>query len=106
LKKKIAVGPAGRAGLRVLARLKFLRGTPVDPFGRTRVRRVERALARYFTQWVEDIAESLTVDGYALATEAAEAALLVKGYEGIKLASVERYRDRLNALGISAPELP
>ncbi|MBU2960397.1 indolepyruvate ferredoxin oxidoreductase family protein [Citreicella sp. C3M06] len=40
----------------LLARLKFLRGTPLDPFGRTAERRMERAL---ITQYEQDMAEAL-----------------------------------------------
>ena len=50
---KRAFGAWMRLGFAVLARLKFLRGTPFDPFGHTAERRAERAL---ITQYEADIA--------------------------------------------------
>ena len=41
---KISLGPWFRPGFRLLAAGRRLRGTPWDPFGRTQVRRTERAL--------------------------------------------------------------
>jgi indolepyruvate ferredoxin oxidoreductase len=104
LPKKIAVGPVGGLGLRALARLRFVRGTPFDPFGRTRVRRLERALAEQFTTLAEQMAASLSPGLYDNAVEIARAPLLVRGYEDIKLASVERYRARLAELGVPASQ--
>ncbi|MEL6807423.1 MAG: indolepyruvate ferredoxin oxidoreductase family protein [Pseudomonadota bacterium] len=49
-------GPAIVRNFRILARLKGLRGTPLDPFGRTEERRMERALIR---QYEADMAEVL-----------------------------------------------
>jgi indolepyruvate ferredoxin oxidoreductase len=42
--EKVALGRWARPGLRALARGKRLRGTPLDPFGHTEVRRLERQL--------------------------------------------------------------
>jgi indolepyruvate ferredoxin oxidoreductase len=41
----------------------------------------------------------LTAEGYDTAVAAAGAADLVRGYEGVKLAAVRRYRARLAELG-------
>ncbi|MEO0378814.1 MAG: indolepyruvate ferredoxin oxidoreductase family protein [Pseudomonadota bacterium] len=49
-------GPSMMRNFRILARLKGLRGTPLDPFGRTEERRMERALIR---QYEADMAEVL-----------------------------------------------
>jgi indolepyruvate ferredoxin oxidoreductase len=103
LRHKLALGPAWRPLLVLLARLRFLRGTPFDPFGYAHVRRVERALAREYETLVTQLTLALDADGYAYAVEAAGAIELVCGYEAIKLASIDRYRARLGELGVAAP---
>ncbi|GEL20668.1 indolepyruvate ferredoxin oxidoreductase family protein [Pseudonocardia asaccharolytica] len=97
---KIAFGPWLRPVLKALARGKVLRGTPFDPFGRTAVRKLERLLAAEYRALMLRLAASLTAETYATALAAAQAADLVRGYEDIKLAGVERYRARLAALGV------
>ncbi|SFL30828.1 indolepyruvate ferredoxin oxidoreductase family protein [Geodermatophilus ruber] len=100
LDRKIALGPAFRPALRVLARAKRLRGTPLDPFGFARIRRIERALAAEYTGTIDRLAAQLDADSYDTAVAVAEAAELVRGYEGVKLASVERYRQHRAELGV------
>jgi indolepyruvate ferredoxin oxidoreductase len=51
----------------VLARLKFLRGTALDPFGRTVERRTERALVRDYEAMLDEILAKLTPDNHHLA---------------------------------------
>ena len=41
-------GPSMMRNFRILARLKSLRGTPLDPFGRTAERKMERALIKQY----------------------------------------------------------
>ena len=90
-----------RPVLRTLARGRVLRGTPFDPFGRTEVRRLERELRDSYRAMVLRLAAGLTAESYGTAVAAAEAADLVRGYEEVKLAAVERYRARLAELGVS-----
>jgi indolepyruvate ferredoxin oxidoreductase len=104
LKRKLHLGASSAqpllAGLRAARRL---RGTRLDPFGRTAMRRLERELV--------DEHRALARDGLARMTPANQdqiAALvaladLVRGYEDIKLANVARYRsaaaEAIRALG-------
>ena len=91
--RKIALGAAwARPALQALARGKGLRGTPLDPFGRTAIRRLERELRDDYRAMVLRLAADLTADTYPTAVAAAEAADLVRGYEDVKLAGVQRYR--------------
>lgn len=99
--RKIALGPAWRPVLRALAKGKVLRGTPLDPFGHTEVRRTERVLAREYRGMVTGLANRLSPQSYETAVAAASAAELVRGYEGVKLAGVARYRERLAELGVT-----
>jgi indolepyruvate ferredoxin oxidoreductase len=98
--RKIALGAWARPALQTLARGKGLRGTPLDPFGRTAIRRLERALRDEYRAMVLRLATGLTADSYPTAVAAAAAAELVRGYEEVKLAGVARYRARLAELGV------
>jgi indolepyruvate ferredoxin oxidoreductase len=98
---KLQLGAGSRPVMRLLARGKFLRGTPVDPFGRTRVRRVERALARDHAELITRLTGSLTEETYDVSVRAAAAAELIRGYEDIKLVNVDRYRAALQELGVA-----
>jgi indolepyruvate ferredoxin oxidoreductase len=98
--RKIALGEWARPALQTLAKGKRLRGTPLDPFGRTAVRRLERELRDSHRALVLRLAAGLTPESYPTAVAAAAAADLVRGYEDVKLAGVRRYRDRLAELGL------
>ncbi|MET8874938.1 indolepyruvate ferredoxin oxidoreductase family protein [Nocardia sp. NPDC004604] len=99
-KKKIGLGPRSHFALRVLAQGKRLRGTKFDPFGYAHVRRVERALLAHYTEMVTMLATDLDRAGYDRAIRAAALPDMVRGYEDIKLANVELYRNSLQELGI------
>ena len=103
----LPIWPLGRPALATVARLRFLRGTAFDPFGYARMRRVERALAKEYSQLVTELTASLDAGSYERAVAAASAVDLVRGYEEIKLAGIERYRERLAELGVngSAPAM-
>jgi len=103
--EKIGLGPRTHIALRLLAKGKRLRGTMFDPFGRAHVRRVERALLAHYTKMVDTLADILST-GYDRAVEAASLTDMVRGYEDVKLANVELYRNRLRELEIEPPELP
>jgi indolepyruvate ferredoxin oxidoreductase len=100
LRRKIALGPAWRPFLVLLARLRFLRDTLFDPFGHTRLRRTERRLAREYAELTTRLAASLDAESYERATSAAEAVELVRGYESVKLAGIDRFHERLRELGL------
>jgi indolepyruvate ferredoxin oxidoreductase len=96
---KISLGPSFRPVLAGLARARAVRGTPLDPFGRTRIRRLERALVADYWWAVEELMAGLDAEGYERAVAVAESPELVRGYEEVKLAGVERYRALRAELG-------
>ena len=100
MSSKLKLGAWSRPLLKATARGRVLRGTPLDPFGRAHVRQVERELIASHTALVESLTASLTAQSYDVAVAAAGAAELVRGYEGVKLANVVRYRETLAALGL------
>ncbi|MHB1833990.1 MAG: indolepyruvate ferredoxin oxidoreductase family protein [Solirubrobacteraceae bacterium] len=91
LKRKLALGPWFEPGLIALRALRRVRGTPLDPFGRTPLRRVERRLADEYIASVRAALPRIGSD-YGLVLDLCEAAEEVRGYEQIKLRSIERYR--------------
>ncbi|ESR22992.1 indolepyruvate ferredoxin oxidoreductase family protein [Lutibaculum baratangense] len=96
--RKMTFGPWVFRLFAVMARLKWLRHTPFDPFGRTAERRKERALVVMFESLLERIAGELTLERLALATEIAVTPQRIRGYGPVKLANVERAERRLEEL--------
>ncbi|MEM7533658.1 MAG: indolepyruvate ferredoxin oxidoreductase family protein [Chloroflexota bacterium] len=90
--KKIAFGRWFDSGFKVLAKLKGLRGTPLDIFGYAHVRKLERALIDEYRQMVEGLLADLTPENYAPAVAVAELPDMIRGYEDVKLHNVERFR--------------
>ena len=84
--------------LRVLARLRFLRGSRWDPFGRSRERRTERALIAEYEALVDEILDSLDSGRYELAIEILGLAGSIRGYGPIKEQSILSYRNKLDKL--------
>jgi len=81
----------------LLAKGKRLRGTPFDPFGRAKVRQEERRLpAEYLVALRQAVDGATTPEDLHSAQAIAEAADLVRGYEDIKLANIERFRAAIN----------
>jgi indolepyruvate ferredoxin oxidoreductase len=72
---------------RLLTRLKALRGTPLDPFGRTEERRMERALIKQYeadmAEWLPD-ARAETMDALIAL---AELPLQIRGFGPVKAAN-------------------
>jgi indolepyruvate ferredoxin oxidoreductase len=88
------------AGLRAARRV---RGTALDPFGATKLRRLERALIDEHREVTRRALAHLTEANVNAVAEIAGLADLIRGYEQVKLRAVERYRiaaaDQLGALG-------
>jgi indolepyruvate ferredoxin oxidoreductase len=80
--------------MKALARLRFLRGTKWDVFGRTAERRMERQLIRDYEALLADIAARLTPRNHAQALELASAALGIRGFGHVKAASVAQAKAR------------
>jgi indolepyruvate ferredoxin oxidoreductase len=98
-KNKIKLGSWFDGAFRLLARMKGLRGTALDPFGRAEVRRVERALIGEYRALVEKAMIGLSPESYGRAVKLANLPDLVRGYEDVKLAGVQRFREEVRALG-------
>jgi indolepyruvate ferredoxin oxidoreductase len=78
--------------------MRRVRGTPLDVFGRTAMRRLERQLATDYDDDIRGLLPTLSDIGLVAATSYAALPLEIRGYEDVKLAAVERFeqeRDRL-----------
>lgn len=81
---KQAYGPWMRTAFKLLARLKGLRGTALDPFGRTEERRMERALIGRYKDTIEELMAGLNAANLALAIEIARLPEQIRGYGHVK----------------------
>jgi indolepyruvate ferredoxin oxidoreductase len=98
LKHKVSLGPWFRPAFATLVAMRRVRGTRLDPFGRTEIRRTERALITEYREVVEELLAGLTEGNHDLAVQVAALPDLVRGYEEIKLATVRAYHEKLAEL--------
>jgi indolepyruvate ferredoxin oxidoreductase len=97
--RKRPLGPWVRVAFRVLARMKGLRGTALDPFGHTEERRLERRLASDYEALVtRDLLPALKADNLALAARLAEVVQQVRGFGPVKLANLATARAQWQSL--------
>ena len=66
--------------LRLLAKFKVLRGTPLDPFGYSTERRMERALIRQYEKDMKQVLPKLTVETRDAVTALARLPLDIRGF--------------------------
>jgi len=87
-----------RPAFRLLAKLKGLRGTPLDPFGRTAERRMERNLIRDYEALVAEMLASLSQKNHRTAVELASLPERIRGFGHVKernIATVAAEREQL-----------
>ncbi len=96
--KKSEFGPWMYAALSVLRRLRFLRGTAFDPFGRSEERRLERRLIEDYRARIADIAARLTPENLDAAIAIASLPDDIRGYGPVKRASIDAADKRLAGL--------
>ncbi len=84
--------------MRVLARTKGLRGTRLDPFGRTPERRAERQAIADFERTLDRLAADLDASNYALAVAIAQLPAMVRGFGHVKDRNRADYEKKLAAL--------
>ncbi|MBQ2262227.1 MAG: indolepyruvate ferredoxin oxidoreductase family protein [Loktanella sp.] len=78
----------------LLARLKFLRGTAFDPFGRTAERRMERALIAEYERDMDDILRLARPDTMDAAIALARLPLDIRGFGPVKDANARKAAKR------------
>jgi len=84
LPRKMSFGPWLMPAFRLLAKLKFLRGTPFDPFGRSLERRTERQLIADYEALLDNVLASLTPENHHLAVGLAAIPEKIRGFGHVK----------------------
>ncbi|MEH6584411.1 MAG: indolepyruvate ferredoxin oxidoreductase family protein [Halioglobus sp.] len=77
-------GPWILQAFKVLAKLKFLRGTPLDLFGYSDHRRTERRLIGEYETMIRQLLPALTADNHATAVKLASLPNQIRGYDVVK----------------------
>ncbi len=83
--KKLSFGPWMLPVFRVLAKLKFLRGTAFDPFGRSAERRAERKLIADYEALLAEIFSRLAPDNHHLAVALVSIPEKIRGFGHVKV---------------------
>lgn len=91
-------GGVAELSFRMLRAAKRIRGTRLDVFGYARVRKVERQLVGEYQTLVRTALENLSDATLEQILEVCTLPDMVRGYEDIKLANVERFRARATDL--------
>jgi indolepyruvate ferredoxin oxidoreductase len=95
---KRGYGPWMLSAFRLLARLKRLRGTRFDLFGRSAERRMERRLIAEYDRVIRELVAALTPENHALAVEIAQLPEQIRGFGHIKERAVAAAKAREAAL--------
>ncbi|HTT36567.1 MAG TPA: indolepyruvate ferredoxin oxidoreductase family protein [Burkholderiales bacterium] len=83
---------------KAVARLRFLRGTALDPFGMTEERRMERRLIDDYERSLSLLSGTLTAGNVALVVELASLPEQIRGFGHVKLSNTEKARERWSAI--------
>jgi indolepyruvate ferredoxin oxidoreductase len=84
LPRKMSFGPWILPAFRLLAKLKGLRGTPFDPFGRSVERRTERQLIGDYEAMLDEVLMGLTPENHHLAVGLAVIPEKIRGFGHVK----------------------
>ena len=79
---------------RILTRLKRLRGTAFDIFGRTEERQTERRLIDDYERSLSDVIAGLTAENHPVAMEIAALPENIRGYGHVKAANITKVAER------------
>ena len=87
-----------RGAFRILAMLKGLRGTALDPFGRTAERKTERALISEYRASIDELLPTLSKQNLAVAVSIAGIPEEIRGYGHVKARHLEEARVKWQGL--------
>ena len=96
--QKQKFGPLMLTGFKLLKHFKVLRGTPLDIFGNTEEREMERALIGEYVVSIDEVLAKLNADNHALALEIANLPDAVKGFGHVKARNVVAVRSKWDGL--------
>ncbi|MBN0985951.1 indolepyruvate ferredoxin oxidoreductase family protein [Amphritea pacifica] len=96
--KKMQFGPWIMKGLRLLAQMRRLRGTPLDLFGYIPERKLERQLRDGYITLINDLCKSLTLDNLTTAIELAALPAEIRGFGPVKEKAAREAQARSQSL--------
>jgi indolepyruvate ferredoxin oxidoreductase len=96
--EKREFGPGMLRWLRLLTKMKGLRGTPLDPFARTEERKMERALIKQYERDMAMLRKSVTPAKMDTAVALAELPLTIRGFGPVKMANEAKAAKQREAL--------
>ena len=102
--RKRAFGPWILPAFRLLARMRGLRGTALDPFGHTAERKMERGLIDWYEAVVDTLLSRVGQEPIETLVAIAAAPMDIRGYGPVKDAAVASVKARVSA-GLQAREL-
>ena len=82
--RKMSFGPWMLTAFKIMAAFRFVRGTPLDIFGRSEERRTERKLIADYEAMLEEVLPKLNADNHALAVGLAAIPEKIRGYGPVK----------------------
>jgi indolepyruvate ferredoxin oxidoreductase len=91
-------GPWIEPAFRMLARLKILRGTPLDVFGYARERRMERKLVTWYESLLTELLPLLHAGTVGPLVEIASLPMEIRGYGPVKETAVEKVMAKVGSL--------
>ncbi len=91
---KSEFGPWMLGAMKLLARFKGLRGTPLDPFGRTDERRMERDLIAQYEADMDRVQREMSGQTKDIAIELAVLPMQIRGFGHVKAVSAEAAASR------------
>lgn len=91
-------GPGMMRWFRLLAKMKGLRGTPLDLFGRTEERQMERALIKQYEADMAELLKRVTPEKMDIAVALAELPLSIRGFGPVKQANEAKAAKQREAL--------
>ncbi|TDH35183.1 indolepyruvate ferredoxin oxidoreductase family protein [Pseudohoeflea suaedae] len=94
---KRSFGPWMQTGLKAMARMKSLRGTPLDAFGYTAERRMEREMIGEYRALLKRLAAGLTAQNRDEAARIAALVMDVRGFGPVKELAAEKVRAQTDA---------
>ena len=87
-------GPWVFTAFKLMAKLRFLRGTALDVFGRTHERRMERQLIEDYFRTIDGLLATLDAGNVDLAAQIASVPEHIRGYGHVKEAHLEKAKAR------------
>ena len=103
MKNKIRLAKSAKVSMKVLYSMRGLRTSALNPFGQSPLRKTERLLAGEFEEAVHSAISKADPSTLHIVSEICALPDLIRGYEQIKEANLEKYHDQLGQLMLKPP---